>query len=352
MFSGSTNGQPALTYQDFDLPTREDLTDGEVLIQLTGITVCISDMHTMSGRRIEPTPSVLGHEGCGTVVASARDGLDAGSYVTFSITDTCGECPQCLVGPQQKCTKLLKYGHVKYRQDSVPQGCFSSHIIVGGGTLIVPLPDTLPPSLASPVNCALATMVEARERSVLALGEKRLLESSPSCLIFGAGLLGLYGCALFKEAGFTVFCTNKSEERRLKSEEFGGRAIAPEDVGDHKFDVVVEVCGGGAQYGEVVNTAIKVLKPGGVVTIVGAVTPNTQLNITGEQIVRKCATILGVHNYQQKQLQTAVNFLKEHQHSYPWDSLVSAPLPMSNFEEVVEVARTMKYYRVLVNPQL
>ena len=40
----------------------------------------------------EPTPGVLGHEGCGEVVRSARPGISAGERLTFSVTDVCGKC--------------------------------------------------------------------------------------------------------------------------------------------------------------------------------------------------------------------------------------------------------------------
>ena len=51
---------------------------------------------------------MLGHEGCGEVVASARPEVCAGSRVTFSVTDVCGECEQCRAGPQQKCRAVMK----------------------------------------------------------------------------------------------------------------------------------------------------------------------------------------------------------------------------------------------------
>ena len=48
------------------------------------------------------------------------------------------------------------------------------------------------------------------------------------------------------------------------------------------------------------------LRPGGVVVLVGCVTPDTQLGLTGDTLVRGCATLIGVHNYHHADLQTAV----------------------------------------------
>ena len=148
------------------------LAEGEVLVRLEGATICNSDVHTLTGRRKvpsltrvsrvtchvqEPTPGVLGHEGCGEVVASARAEVCTGSRVTFSVTDVCGECEQCRAGPQQKCRAVMKarqycqctminiinctipaqYGHTRHEAGGVARGCYSTHILLGRGTQLV-----------------------------------------------------------------------------------------------------------------------------------------------------------------------------------------------------------------------
>ena len=104
--------------------------------------------------------------------------------------------------------KLTKIGHVKYEPGSVPRGCYSSHILLGPGTALVRLPPALDTVLATPVNCALATMVAARRVARHALDIEGTVDmesrNQRSVILYGAGLLGLYGCALFKEDGFKV----------------------------------------------------------------------------------------------------------------------------------------------------
>ena len=39
---------------------------------------------------------------------------------------------------------------------------------------------------------------------------------------------------------------------------------------------------------------------------VGCVTPDTPLELTGDTLVRGCVTIIGVHNYEHRDLVTAV----------------------------------------------
>ena len=43
----------------------------------------------------------------------------------------------------------------------------------------------------------------------------------------------------------------------------------------------------------VVNDGFRLLKPGGLYLFLGMVHPHSKLNITGEQIIRKCLTIQG-----------------------------------------------------------
>ena len=172
---------PLLSSQTFALPAGSELGEGEVLLRLEGATLCNSDLHTLLGRRKEPTPSVLGHEGCGTVLETRRAGVARGERVTFSVTDVCGDCELCREGPQQKCLRLAKYGHSRQRPGEVPLGCYSTHILLGRGTAVVSLPPALDITLATPVNCALATMVAARAAlpSLLKVSSSRLGVASP-----------------------------------------------------------------------------------------------------------------------------------------------------------------------------
>ena len=112
-----------------------ELEEGEVLVKVRAATICISDIHTVTGARIEPTPrwndfesskpdpkrtfilnlnskSVLGHEACVEIVDHKRDKsvftLQKGDRATFSIADSCGECEFCQNDLSQKCVKLFK----------------------------------------------------------------------------------------------------------------------------------------------------------------------------------------------------------------------------------------------------
>ena len=99
--------------------------DGEVLIDVECCCICSSDLHTYAGRRSEPTPTVLGHEVVGRILAmgssvpaDARgEVLAIGDRVTWTISAGCGCCRACRDDIPQKCSHLVKYGHSKVTTD-------------------------------------------------------------------------------------------------------------------------------------------------------------------------------------------------------------------------------------------
>lgn len=96
---------------------------------------------------------------------------------------------------------------------------------------------------------------------------------------------------------------------------------------------------------------MNVLKPGGAYLLVGMVHPNTSLKITGEKIVRKCMSIIGVHNYQNKHLDQAVRFLRDACVEFPFErALAPTKFPLENVQEAIELAKKKDFARVCLKP--
>ncbi|XP_065056164.1 L-threonine 3-dehydrogenase-like [Rhopilema esculentum] len=337
IFAGS---KPKTVVEKIKIP---ELKDGEILGKMLAATICGSDLHTLTGKRIEANPSVLGHEGVIEIVENKRGGslLGKGDRATFHIADCCKKCILCKSGVEQKCKKLFKYGHTQIGHRSTElSGCYASHIILLPGTHVVKLPDNIPNKIAAPLNCALATMVNAISYSNPSM--------KSSALVQGAGLLGLYGCVLLKEKGFDkVYCSEVNTARLSLVEHFGGIPIGPTyptKLEDESVDLVVEVCGVPSVFKE----GIQVLRPGGVYALVGMVHPNSKLDITAEQIIRKCITITGVHNYSSKHLDEAVELLSRTIDKYPFSKLLSPSYALSQFDDAVEEALSQSYLRVVI----
>ncbi len=112
------------------------------------------------------------------------------------------------------------------------------------------------------------------------------------------------------------------------------------------MDAVIELAGSSSLVAE----GIRLLRPGGYYGFVGMVHPDTDLNLTGEQVIRKCLTIRGVHNYSPRHLDEAVAFLDRTAGSYPYESLVSPPYQLSHIVKAVQAAEERQFPRMAVRP--
>ena len=82
--------------------------DHDVLLKITGSTVCGSDMHLLHGAIIEmQSGDILGHECMGLVesVGSAVTGLKVGDRVVAGFNIGCGECFMCRQKLSSACVK-------------------------------------------------------------------------------------------------------------------------------------------------------------------------------------------------------------------------------------------------------
>ncbi len=342
-------GRP-LRLETWELPP---LGAGELLVKIELATICGSDLHTVAGTRQEATPCILGHEGVGRVVEvdSARKEVTIGDRITWSVADSCGACAACTDHDlPQKCHSLFKYGHADIQDGTGLNGCYASHIVLRRGTHIVKVPDHLSDAMVAPANCALATVCNTLSHLPPSIG---------TVVVQGAGLLGLYACAMLHERGVSpVFCVDIQEQRLAQVSQFGGIAVDgrsdhyPQSrkqitaVAPYGVDAVLEFAG----VADLVPEGIRLLRPGGHYGFVGMVHPHSQLTLTGEQIIRKSLTIFGIHNYAPVHLDQAVEFLARTAHRYPYESLVSPPLTLTDLEKGFRIAQTQQWFRVSVQP--
>lgn len=351
-------GRP-LRIRRFPLP--DTLEPRSVLCRVTLSTICGSDLHTVAGRREEPTPLILGHEGVGRIVTLGDDvacdqsgnALHPGDRITWSIMTQCADCFYCRRGLPQKCEHLCKYGHTCCTDPPHVTGGYAEYICLLPGTAIFKLPDMLSDDMAAPANCALSTSINAVE----AIG----LDRKETVLVQGAGLLGLNLVSLAREmrAG-TIMVTDPNEKRLALASEFGAdhcinpRALTEKQIvrdiithsGGYGVDVAFEVCGAQAA----VVQAVKALRAGGRYLIAGLVMPGPALAIEGNQVTRKCLTIKGVHNYTPPHLDQAIRFLTNCHAKYPYRQLVGKTFSLTEINKAMRAAASGEYVRVGVTP--
>ena len=94
-----------------DWPEPEP-TRGEVVVELTGVGLCGSDLAVWSGGRPVELPWIVGHEGIGTIVSVGAGVSDVriGDRVVIEPNYPCGECPGCLRGRTSMCQDRRSLG--------------------------------------------------------------------------------------------------------------------------------------------------------------------------------------------------------------------------------------------------
>jgi len=347
-----------LEFQEFPVPA---VAPGCILVRVTCCTICGSDLHTWLGRRPSPTPIILGHEivgqivelGDGVIHDSGNRPLGIGDRITWTIMDACGKCFYCREqGLPMKCLHLRKYGHDSCESPPHFVGGFGEYCYLTPGTCVVKVPAALPDRVVAPANCALATVVAAWEAARLTAGE--------NVLILGAGALGLYAAALAAHAGCReVLVTDALGHRLAIAPCFGATdTLLEREEADHLVewalartegfgvDAVLEVAG----VPGLIPLGLKALRIGGRLIEVGNVFPGALATFDLSEIVFRWLTVRGVHNYDLRHLQRAVDFLAETLDVFPFASLVTEEYPLQAIGEALTAAEARRGVRVAVVP--
>ncbi|MCY4139797.1 MAG: zinc-binding dehydrogenase [Rhodobacteraceae bacterium] len=348
-----------------EFPLPEELEPGAILVRTSIATVCGSDMHSWRGRRPFPTPSVLGHEGLGIIERLGRDIsgdaagnlLSVGDRITWSIMANCGNCYYCtMTDLPQKCQNLFKYGHDKSDVPPYFLGTFGEYVYLKPGTGVFKVPDDMTDEEASPLMCAAATVTGGLDRIDMQTGD--------TVVIQGAGMLGLYAAAFAKEQGARQVVMIDILDKRLElAKEFGADVcINADGCTDETLiesvhdltrgigaDLVVEVSG----YAKVVPLGAKLLRTGGKYLMQGAVYPNDSFTLDSHDVIIKCLTIKGLHNYHSKYLGRAMELVHKSRSRYPYEKLSgpSFPLTAEGVTSALEALENRTAIRPIVRPQ-
>ena len=334
----------------------------EALVKITHCAICRSDVHTMCGRRTVHTPTVLGHEMIGNIVATGDnfpktdicgETIAIGDRITWAIYAHCGKCFYCKTGIPQKCENLFKYGHESVSMDgSNSSGGMASYIILRPGTPILKLPEEIHNFIATPINCAVSTAAAMLRESQVKIN------ASSTLLVMGGGYAGLSAVALAKRQGCGhVLVVEPNRERHQRCLDFGADSVcAPGDESAESFiqistsgrgvDLALELAGSS----EAAQLALGQLRIGGTLVLAGTVFPSPPLKIDPDQIVRRCLTIKGVHNYRPEDLIVATRCILDTKDSVPWNQLIGAEFQLERVDSAVAFAKDNPGLRSIIHP--
>src|SRR4051812_10238935 len=253
----------AAVLEEFGQPlvvTEVDLAEpkaGEVLVRLVACGVCHTDVYTASGAGPSGyAPAILGPEGAG-IVEAVGDGVSSvapGDHVVTLFSPQCRQCVHCRSPRTNLCLAIreeqnkghLPDGTVRLSRDGEPirhfmgTSTFAEYTVMPEIALAKVDPEA-PLEHAALFACGLSTGLGA------AMFTARV-EPGSTCVVFGAGMVGLgavAGCRL--RGAERVICVDLSEERLALAR--GQGASETMTAGPDVVERIVEATGGfGADY--------------------------------------------------------------------------------------------------------
>jgi S-(hydroxymethyl)glutathione dehydrogenase/alcohol dehydrogenase len=209
-----------LVVQDVEL---EGPKAGEVLVRLKACGVCHTDLYTASGA--DPSgysPTVLGHEGAGVVeeVGEGVTSVAPGDHVVTLFSPQCRECVHCVSDKTNLCLAIrdqqnkgyLPDGSTRLRRNSDELRHFMGTSAFAEATVMPEIAlAKVNPDAALDVICTLACGATTGIGAALYIAK---VEPGSTCVVFGAGLVGLGAVAGARLAGAErIVAVDLSEDR-------------------------------------------------------------------------------------------------------------------------------------------
>jgi S-(hydroxymethyl)glutathione dehydrogenase / alcohol dehydrogenase len=302
-------GEP-LVVQEVDLA---DPRPGEVLVRLVACGVCHTDMYTASG--VDPSgyaPTVLGHEGAGVVEAVGErvTSVKRGDHVVTLFSPQCRECVHCLSPKTNLCLAIrdqqnkgyLPDGSVRLSRSGEPirhfmgTSTFADYAVIPEIALACVSREAAL-DRACLFACGLTTGLGAAMYTAA-------VEPGSTCVVFGAGMVGLgavAGCRL--QGAQRIVCVDLSPERLELARGQGATDCWQAD--EHTVERVLETTGGfGADYTfeatglvSVMRQAVEAARMGwGLCTVAGVAGKGETLDIVPRMLItgrRVCGSSFG-----------------------------------------------------------
>lgn len=319
----------------------EHPASGEVLLAVTAVGICGSDLHYYhegrSGSSVVSRPTVLGHEFGGRVVA-VGEGVDParlGERVSVEPGVQCGSCEHCRAGAYNLCREMRFYG-------AAPEdGAMQEYLAVVADHAHA-VPDGLSDAAAALLE-PLSVAVRATSRAAIGHTSK--------VLITGAGPIGLLVAQVARAGGASdVTIVDPSDQRRAMAAAWVDRALTPAEHAERTADPDTPAvdslleCSGSSQ---ALAASAPTVVGGGRLVLVG-VGPTT-LSLPMDLVQERELIITGCHRYRDTWPEAialaasgGVDLDALVTHRYPLDGLGSAlarPSP-GTVKAIIEIVST------------
>ena len=286
---------------------------GEVLVRLVACGVCHTDLYTASG--VDPSgyaPTVLGHEGAGVVEAIGEgvSSVAVGDHVVTLFSPQCRECIHCLDPRTNICLSIrekqgegyLPDGTTRLSLDGEPLRHFMGTSTFAEYTVmpeiaLANISKEAPLDHACLFACGLSTGLGAAIYTAK-------VEPGTTCVVFGAGMVGLGAVAGARLQGAErIICVDLSDDRLELAR--GQGATDTWTAGPDTVERILEETGGfGADYTfeatglvSVMQQAVESARMGwGLCTVAGVAGKGETLDIIPRWLItgrRVCGSSFG-----------------------------------------------------------
>lgn len=239
-----------LQLQDLPIPKPNK---GQLLIKVHVCGICRTDLHVLDGELPDPKlPLIMGHQVVGTVVG-AGEGVKISSGTRVGVPwlgGSCGDCFFCVDGNENLCDRALYTGYQV-------NGGFAEYC-VANESFCFPLPESYPDLQVAPLLCA----------GLIGYRALRFTNEAKNLGFYGFGASAHILIQVARYQGKKVFAmTKKGDETHQKFAKKLGATWA----GDTTQQCPVELDGAiiFAPAGDLVPTALKAVRKGGVVVCAG-----------------------------------------------------------------------------------
>ncbi|HSH20844.1 MAG TPA: alcohol dehydrogenase catalytic domain-containing protein [Draconibacterium sp.] len=275
-----------------NIPNPTITQPGEVKIKMSTIGVCGSDIHYYAegkiGTQIVQYPFPVGHECSGiiTEVGKKVTNVKVGDLVVVDPSVHCGQCDQCLAGRPHTC-RNNKFLGCPGQLD----GCLAEYIV---------MPDFTCFPVTGKMNPVQAALIEPLTIGVYTVKLAQIQSKSISAGIFGAGPIGL--SVLFKllaDGLEDITIIEPLNYRLEKAKEIGAKYLVNpktenvEECVKKQNELLLDVAFEASGEQDAVTNAVKILKPGGKLVLVG-IPPSARYTFDMDLMRRKELTVINV----------------------------------------------------------
>jgi aryl-alcohol dehydrogenase len=284
--------------------------DNEILVKITAVGLCHTDLVVVDRVLPIPLPAVLGHEGSGIVAAVGKDvtKVKPGDRVVLTF-NSCGKCSTCAAGEPAYCQNFMGLNYAGVRPDGSATICscgqpfsasffgqssFASYAL-GNEQNVVKVADDVDLTLLGPLGCGFQTGAGAVMRSLKA-------KPGSTIVIFGGGPVGLSAVMGAKVQGCAnIILVEPVAVRRELGLELGATVVI-DPVNEDVAGRVRAIVPAGANYAldtsgalPAIHTAVNCLTVRGELGLVGVPSkPEAEIKLNLIQALSLGITVRGI----------------------------------------------------------